>query len=64
MVSIVGSSLYHEARAAGVIYQATLRRELHHQDLRRSLLQPPRQLRPQHTPDSATSTTETVSATA
>jgi acyl-CoA synthetase (AMP-forming)/AMP-acid ligase II len=32
-----------------VIYQATLRRELHHQDLRRSLLQPPRQLRPQHT---------------
>jgi conjugative relaxase-like TrwC/TraI family protein len=64
MVSIDGTSLYHEARAAGVIYQATLRRELHHQDLRRSLLQPPRQLRPQHTPDSATSTTETVSATA
>src|SRR5215469_12944931 len=24
-----GTSLYHEARAAGVIYQATLRRELH-----------------------------------
>lgn len=28
-VSIDGTSLYHEARAAGVIYQATLRRELH-----------------------------------
>lgn len=24
-----GTSLYHEAKAAGVIYQATLRRELH-----------------------------------
>ena len=34
------------------------------QDLRRSLLQPPRQLRPQHTPDSANSTTKTVNATA
>jgi putative transposase len=34
------------------------------QDLRRSLLQPPQQLRPQHTPGSASSTTETVSATA
>jgi putative transposase len=34
------------------------------QDLRRSLLQPPRQLRPRHTPDSASSTTETASATA
>ena len=34
------------------------------QDLRRSLLHPPRQLRPQHTPDNASSTTETVSATA
>jgi conjugative relaxase-like TrwC/TraI family protein len=30
VVSIDGTSLYHEARAAGVIYQATLRRELHH----------------------------------
>jgi conjugative relaxase-like TrwC/TraI family protein len=30
MVSIDGTSLYHEARAAGVIYQATLRRALHH----------------------------------
>jgi conjugative relaxase-like TrwC/TraI family protein len=30
MVSIDGTSLYHEARAAGVIYQATLRRELHY----------------------------------
>jgi len=30
MVSIDGTSLYHEARAAGMIYQATLRRELHH----------------------------------
>lgn len=29
MVSIDGTSLYHEARAAGVIYQSTLRRELH-----------------------------------
>ena len=29
MVSIDGTSLYHEASAAGVIYQATLRRELH-----------------------------------
>ena len=29
MVSIDGTSLYHEARAAGVIYQATLRRELY-----------------------------------
>jgi conjugative relaxase-like TrwC/TraI family protein len=29
MVSIDGTSLYHEARAAGVIYQAALRRELH-----------------------------------
>ena len=29
MVSIDGTSLYHEARAAGVIYQVTLRRELH-----------------------------------
>jgi TrwC relaxase len=29
MASIDGTSLYHEARAAGVIYQATLRRELH-----------------------------------
>jgi conjugative relaxase-like TrwC/TraI family protein len=29
MVSIDGTSLFHEARAAGVIYQATLRRELH-----------------------------------
>ncbi|BCI52222.1 TraA/ATP-dependent exoDNAse/relaxase [Mycolicibacterium litorale] len=28
LVSIDGTSLYHEARAAGVIYQATLRREL------------------------------------
>ncbi|MDO3634697.1 MobF family relaxase [Mycolicibacterium arseniciresistens] len=28
-VSIDGTSLYHEAKAAGVIYQATLRRELH-----------------------------------
>jgi TrwC relaxase len=27
-VSLDGMSLYHEARAAGVIYQATLRREL------------------------------------
>ncbi|AGB24302.1 TrwC relaxase [Mycobacterium sp. JS623] len=29
MVSIDATSLFHEARAAGVIYQATLRRELH-----------------------------------
>jgi conjugative relaxase-like TrwC/TraI family protein len=29
LFSIDGTSLYHEARAAGVIYQATLRRELH-----------------------------------
>jgi conjugative relaxase-like TrwC/TraI family protein len=29
LVSVDGTSLYHEARAAGVIYQATLRRELH-----------------------------------
>jgi hypothetical protein len=29
MVSIDGTSLYHEAKAAGVSYQATLRRELH-----------------------------------
>ncbi len=29
MVSVDGTSLYHEARAAGVIYQATLRHELH-----------------------------------
>jgi conjugative relaxase-like TrwC/TraI family protein len=29
LVSIDGTSLYHEARAAGVIYQATVRRELH-----------------------------------
>jgi conjugative relaxase-like TrwC/TraI family protein len=29
MVSIDGTSLYHEARAAGMIYQATLRRALH-----------------------------------
>lgn len=29
MVSLDSTSLYHEARAAGVIYQATLRRELH-----------------------------------
>ncbi|WP_396928254.1 MobF family relaxase [Mycolicibacterium sp.] len=29
LVSIDGTSLYHEARAAGVIYQSTLRRELH-----------------------------------
>ncbi|OBF19498.1 AAA family ATPase [Mycobacterium kubicae] len=29
MVSLDGTSLYHEARAAGVIYQAVLRRELH-----------------------------------
>jgi conjugative relaxase-like TrwC/TraI family protein len=29
MVSTDGTSLYHEAKAAGVIYQATLRRELH-----------------------------------
>jgi conjugative relaxase-like TrwC/TraI family protein len=29
MVSLDGTSLYHEARAAGVVYQATLRRELH-----------------------------------
>jgi conjugative relaxase-like TrwC/TraI family protein len=29
MVSIDGTSLYHEAKAAGVIYQATLRGELH-----------------------------------
>ncbi len=28
LVSIDGTSLYHEARAAGIIYQATLRREL------------------------------------
>src|SRR6201999_2585660 len=34
------------------------------QDLRRSLLQPPQQLRPQHTPDSPSSTTETLTATA
>lgn len=30
LVSIDGTSLYHEAKAAGIIYQATLRRELHH----------------------------------
>ena len=29
LVSVDGTSLYHEARAAGVIYQATLRHELH-----------------------------------
>jgi len=29
LVSLDGTSLYHEARAAGIIYQATLRRELH-----------------------------------
>ncbi len=29
LVSLDGTSLFHEARAAGVIYQATLRRELH-----------------------------------
>jgi conjugative relaxase-like TrwC/TraI family protein len=29
LVSVDGTSLYHEARAAGIIYQATLRRELH-----------------------------------
>lgn len=29
LVSIDGTSLYHEAKAAGTIYQATLRRELH-----------------------------------
>ncbi|KAA0098185.1 AAA family ATPase [Mycolicibacterium sp. P1-18] len=29
LVSIDGTSLYHEAKAVGVIYQATLRRELH-----------------------------------
>jgi conjugative relaxase-like TrwC/TraI family protein len=29
MVSLDGTSLYHEARAAGIIYQATLRRALH-----------------------------------
>jgi conjugative relaxase-like TrwC/TraI family protein len=29
LVSIDGNSLFHEAKAAGVIYQATLRRELH-----------------------------------
>ncbi|BBY41783.1 MobF family relaxase [Mycolicibacterium celeriflavum] len=29
MVSIDGTSLYHEAKAAGGLYQATLRRELH-----------------------------------
>ena len=29
LVSLDGTSLYHEARAAGMIYQATLRRELH-----------------------------------
>jgi conjugative relaxase-like TrwC/TraI family protein len=29
LVSIDGTSLFHEARAAGMIYQATLRRELH-----------------------------------
>lgn len=29
LVSIDGTSLYHEGKAAGVIYQATLRRELH-----------------------------------
>ena len=29
LVAIDGTSLYHEARAAGVIYQATLRHELH-----------------------------------
>ena len=28
-MSLDGTSLYHEARAAGMIYQATLRRELH-----------------------------------
>jgi conjugative relaxase-like TrwC/TraI family protein len=30
MVSLDGTSLYHEAKAAGVIYQGTLRRTLHH----------------------------------
>jgi hypothetical protein len=29
LVAIDGTSVYHEAKAAGVIYQATLRRELH-----------------------------------
>ncbi len=29
LVSIDGTSLFHEARAAGIIYQATLRYELH-----------------------------------
>ena len=28
LVSLDGTSLYHEARAAGIVYQATLRREL------------------------------------
>ncbi|NTY62355.1 MobF family relaxase [Mycolicibacterium sphagni] len=30
LVSLDGTSLFHEAKAAGVIYQATLRRELQH----------------------------------
>jgi len=29
LVSLDGNSLYHEARAAGIVYQATLRHELH-----------------------------------
>jgi conjugative relaxase-like TrwC/TraI family protein len=29
LVSLDGTSLFHEARAAGIIYQATLRKELH-----------------------------------
>jgi conjugative relaxase-like TrwC/TraI family protein len=29
LVALDGTSLYHEAKAAGVLYQATLRRELH-----------------------------------
>lgn len=62
-ISIVWAVLDRASRGwRGLTMTATGLRQL--QDLRRSLLEPPQQLRPQHTGDSTTSNSETVSATA
>jgi len=62
-ISIVWAVLDRASRGwRGLTMTPAGLREL--QDLRRSLLHPPRQLRPQHTSEPATHSTETVSATA
>lgn len=62
-ISIVWAVFDRASRGwRGLIMTPAGLRQLH--DLRRSLLHPPRQRRPQHTPEHATQSIETVSATA